>query len=274
MLGIRRLFILLLTAAPALLSAVDLTPWFGRDKLIEVRPWASYQWYPKIDTDQGKVNKQGRNVFFGTSASIASDNKYSLSGESLFSRTNQHSFTLENMRITVRRQWLNDIVGDPFTLVTGATVTVPTTRALRDYNTIYHGKVEFEGHAAVGREASCGAFWNSRWWAAVALGKADIGCPWLRGRATFEKNFWNQHQWKIFAEGTGGMGQRRLSLISPFPGYGKVKYRTIDAGAGYSFLIDGYGRSLTAEYSVRVWGENAPIQAQNVTFCLLIPFCL
>jgi hypothetical protein len=259
---------------PALSWCVDLSPWFGRDKLIEVRPWASYQWYPRVDTQEGKVYRPGRNYFFGTNASIATDNKYAFSGDVLFSKTNQHSFTLENFRITLRRQWFNDIVGDPFTLVTGATVTVPTTHALRDYNTIYHGKVEFEGHAALGRECSCGAFWNTRWWGALVFGKATQGCPWLRGRAVMEKNFWNQHQWRLFAEAAGGTGDKKLILITPFPGYGKIQYRTLDAGAGYSYLIDDYGRTLTADYTVRLWGQNAPIQAQTLTVCLMIPFCL
>lgn len=268
---LKRLIILMLLLGPSKLQSLDLTPWYGQDKLLKLHSWATYQYYPTLDTAQGTVHQANNNLFVGSSLSIASNNKYAAEIESSFFRTNLHTFSMENVRITVRRQWLNDIVGDPFTLVTGATITAPSSRALHDYNTIYHGKVEIEGHAALGRECASGALWNSRWWGALALGKADQGCPWLRGRATWEKNFCNQHQCRVFAEGAGGSGHKRLTLNSPFLGYGKIAYRTLDAGAGYSFLVDDYGKTITAEYSYRIFGRNAPMQAHNVTICIMLP---
>ncbi len=267
------------TAASAFLfhslCGVEMAPWYGPDKLLEITPWATYEWFPQVDTAQGKLKRHGDNQFYGVNLSIATNNDYAVELETITAKTNQHSFAFENLRFTFRKQWFNDIVGDPFSLVTGATISTPSAKALRDFSTIYHGRVEFEGHAAVGRECSKGAYWQSRWWGALALGKADQGCPWVRARGTWERNYCDQHQWRIFAEGSGGSGHKRLSLLrARFPGYGKIKYRTVDVGGGYSYLVDDIGRSLTAEYSARVWGSNAPIRVQAVTLSLLLPFNL
>ena len=245
-----RWFLSLILMLPFGVTAADLTPWFGRDKMIEIHPWVAYQYVPTLDTNLGTIHRATNNAFVGTNASICTDNQYALeAGLSLF-RTRVTSFTFEQGNITLRYKLLNDIVGDLCSLVVGATVQVPSQRAVRDYNTIYHGKVEVELHAAIGKEYSCGAFYDSRWWGAVALGKADRGRPWLRAFAVWEKNFFNLHQWRLFATGAGGFGRQALSLAAPFNGYSQIAYRLVDIGAGYTFLIDECGKTLSVEYSL------------------------
>lgn len=267
--GTEIIALLYLIATLLLGNAQATAPWFGRDKLVEITPRTSYQHYSKIETGEGVVDQEGANAFSCVDISIASDNKYDLLVKTLFSETNEHTFTLESLYSSIRRQWSSDIIGDPFTVVTGINLTLPTSSALRDYNTIYCGKLELEALAIVGRESSCGPFWSSRWWALIALGQADRGYPWIRADAAFEKNFTDRHQWKIFVKAARGLGKESLSLSS-FSGYGKIGYCTVDTGVAYSYQE---GR-VAVEYLLRAWGENTLLQAQSITLSIFLPFSL
>lgn len=257
-----------------LLSAAELKPWFSKDKQPIFQPWFTYDYYHKLDTAEGDLPINAKNKFFGVNLSIATDCTYSAESELILSDTTEHSLSYDNLRFTFRKLWMNDIVGDPFSLVTGATISAPASRSLKDFNTVYHGRVEVEGHAALGRECSRGKYWTSRWWGALALGKADQGCPWLRGRGSWEKNYCDQHQVRLFLEGSAGTGHKRLSLLSPFNGYGKIKYRTVEAGAGYSYLIDGYGRTVCADYCHRLYSRDAPLHNHTLTVSIMLPFSI
>ncbi len=270
----RSLLISIFLGLYATAQAADLRPWFGRDRMLYIRPWSTMQWYPSIDTGSGTIHRRTFNQFYGVSATIAKDDTWSLEGETTFSKTSQHSFTLENGSVTLRRKFLNDIVGDPVSLVAGMTLTGPTGRALRDYNTIYHGRSDIEGHLAIGKECSCGAYWDSRWWGAFIIGKADIGDAWFRARGEWEKSYFDQHQCRLFVEGAGGFGHRSLSIQAPFKGYGRVQYRLIDIGASYRFLIDDDGKMLTIEYARRILARNTTKNVNNVSLCVLLPFNL
>ena len=110
----------MLLLGPSKLQSLDLTPWYGQDKLLKLHSWATYQYYPTLDTAQGTVHQANNNLFVGSSLSIASNNKYAAEIESSFFRTNLHTFSMENVRITVRRQWLNDIPSPLLVRITNA----------------------------------------------------------------------------------------------------------------------------------------------------------
>ncbi len=259
--------------APLVIQATEFLPWLGPDRLPIITPMAMLQWYSSVDTGDGTYHNHGFNQFYGVRASVAKD-AHSLEVEGTLSRTNQHTLTADNGRITYRRRLANDVVGDPLSVVAGITLTGPTGRALRDFNTIYHGKIEVELHAAMGKECACRQFWMTRWWGAVIVGKSDKGHAWLRTKGALEGNVCDMHQWRLFLDSDVGFGHRDLFVNPLFDGYQEIRYRLVDVGAAYSFLMDRCGRAISLEYAQRLYSKNTLNNTHTLTVKLVWPFNL
>jgi hypothetical protein len=253
------------------LEAVDLCPWYGRDKCIELRPWAIYQYTPSIDTAAGNVNHSSNNAFVGINTSVAHD-ALNIQTEVVCSRTRLRTMSFENVTLCVRNQLSNDCVGDALAITTGLSLIAPSKHALRDYYAMYHGTFEGEAHVAVGKEQICGPYWDTRTWGALVFGLANRGQAWLRGRAAYEVNALDCHQWRLFADASCGFGCEKLFLDVPFKGYGNIQYRTVDLGGSYTWHLNDVGNTLTIGYSMRVFGQNTTRLNQNVMVELLLPF--
>lgn len=263
--------LLALLATTSTLGALDYRPWYDRDKRIDVKPWGMYQYSPSVDTGSGIIHRKSNNAFAGITTSFATDN-LSMQNEVICSRTNQRSFSFESFATSARMQLTNDCVGDPFAIVVGVTAIAPSKHALRDYNVIYHGTFESELHIAIGKEQACRAYWDTRSWGVLAFGVANRGHGWMRGRAAYEINACDQHQWSFFADGACGFGREKLFLDVPFKGYGSIEYRTVDLGGCYTWMIDDCGTTVSAAYSMRVFGKNTTRLNQNIMIQLLLPF--
>ncbi|MBA3958618.1 MAG: hypothetical protein H0X51_09550 [Parachlamydiaceae bacterium] len=266
---------LLLAVLP--LSATELAPWLGQDLMIESRATYLFQSYRKIQTPNGSIFRHANDNFFTLGASFVRSNyssNYSAEIEGTIADTHRQHFACDNLRLTLRYRMLNDIVDDCFTLTPGITITKAFKHSVRDPSSFHHGEIEAELHVAVGREASLGPYWRSRWWAVAGVGQGDHGEPWLRGDWNWERNWWNeQQQLHLFLHTLCGLGNKNLSPHKHFKGYGSVRHRSIDIGARYSYLFE-CDAILSLEYARRVYAHNFPMQANLVQLQLFFPFGL
>ena len=251
---------------------VELKPWIGTQYSLDLYGSCLIQQFEELDTRCGVLEKPEVDAFYDFSALMAVKEFATVELQLSALNSKHQIFGLSALRLTGRYFFLNDIIGDLVSLAAGVTVSQIFHAAKRNIATFDHGGIAFEGHVAIGKEFSCEQFWTSRAWSVIGLGIADAGYPWLRANLVWERNWWEIHQFKLFAESLWGFGHKKLS-IHPFHGYGPVRYQAIDLGLRYSLRLEN-DALLSIGYAHRVLGRNCP---RNVNFLKLeasYPFSL
>lgn len=248
---------------PALLFSTEFMPWLDREIEIHSRLDCWLQSFNTLDVSHGPNCYRSRDIFLKGSL-LLPYKQWSLELEATGANTRHHRYHADNLKFTARYRWLNDIVGDSISLITGISVSQVFKPARHDIGVFHHGGVEGEVHAAIGREVSCYQFWTSRWWTVCGVGMGDIGSPWIRWDGVWERNWCDISQFRVFARTLWGLGKHSLSL-NHFSGYGPIHHQSIDLGFRYSYLIK-WDLTLSLEYAYRVYAQNCP---KNVNFFLV-----
>lgn len=253
----------------ALVFSTELEPWFGVDKLIEVRPSFTFRAFSHVDVNGHSIKKNSNASFTHLSTSFSPTPSFSFELEGLVSYSKVRTFSVESGSLTARYLLFDDVAAEyPLSVAVGATLTEATRRCLHDFNCFYHGTTETEFHLSMGKEFPCKSFWGMRVWGMVGYGIAYRFSPWLHSHFEIEKNFCDQFQLGLFADGLYGLGHNRFPLFDPFIGYGPIKHRDVELGV---FL--GY-KAFKLMYANRVFARNYPRQAHTFLVSVYIPFNL
>lgn len=249
----------------------ELKPWYPR--YLEIQPQAEcvYRHYPTIRTGDGTYHHSTDDEFLHLSLLGAYD-KYCVEIESTFAATRHRTFGFCDVRLTGRYQILDDVVGDPLSLVLGATIIQSCKIAVHDISCFYHGDIAAEFTLAAGKEVICEQFWTSRAWAVAGMGCADVGSPWIRGDLGWEHNFYDSHQLELWLHSIWGLGGNNLHPYH-FRGYGPIEHGSIDLGIEYRYVFE-CGPVLGLGYSYRVYAWNFPSYANTLNISFLYPFGL
>jgi hypothetical protein len=267
----RRLLLIPLLFCSSWLSGTDLKPWFPRYLEFQSSFTYLHQQYYKVDEGARTIHWRSKDDFYHTGLELAYDD---LCGELelTFSSTKRHHLGPDNAKATLRYQVLDDIIGDPVSLVAGVTVSQVFALSLKDISTFNHGGIEGEFHLSVGAECPCWDTWTSRWWAVGGIGLGDHGSPWLHGELAWEKNWCEQQHFRLFAEAIYGLGDENLDVFI-FDGYGPIRHQSIDLGAMYRYTFECDG-SLSLGYAHRLHARNCPENANIYYVTYEYPFGL
>lgn len=238
-------------------NATELEPWHGPAYTVDVRGTGLFQGFKRLDARCGPVKRPEFDAFYNLSGLAVCKAEATAEIELLASSTRYRGFGLNALRLTGRYFLLNDVVGDPVSLAAGVTASKIFRASRRNVAIFDHGGIAAEAHVSIGKEFSCEQFWTNRIWTVLGVGIADVGSPWLRANIVWEKNWWNIHQIKVFADTIWGFGGKRLRLHR-FHGYGPVNYQAIDVGLRYGFILPN-NIFLGIAYAHRVYGKNCPI---------------
>lgn len=249
------------------LNATELEPWHGSIYSVDIRGKCLLQDFRRLDTRCGTIKRPEFDAFYNFSALGVCKDESTAEIELLASNTRHRGIGLNALRLTGRYFWLNDVVADPVSLATGLTVSKIFRASKHDVALFDHGGIACEAHVSVGKELSCEEFWTSRGWAVLGFGIAVVGSPWLRANLVWERNWWNIHQLKVFADTIWGFGGKKLCL-HPFRGYGSVNYQAVDIGIRYGFIFSN-NAFLSVAYAYRAYGRNCPIHVNlfQLEFC-------
>jgi hypothetical protein len=269
--------LLTLFSLPFLLQAGELQPWFGKDKEFEFRADYTYQTYSRVARWSKTVKKSSDDSFITASLAISPTPDWSFEIEETTAHTSVQTWDMDNTRLTVRYLVLDDILGDPVSLVLGISCDATSKKSRRDVSSFHHGNYEYEAHVSIGKELSKEQFWTDRFWGVLAYGVANKGSPWLHFLLAYDNNYQDLHQWRLFVDTLWGFGGQNIRF--PFHGYGPIHHQSIDIGARYSYLLDllpfcniNFVGTLNAEIAHRFFARNCPYQSTEASFMLLIPF--
>lgn len=263
----------LLLLFPILASCLEVQPWFGECLEFHFLGRYSYSWFNKVEhgipqlTHPFHVNLMYLGLDFSPTPewSVDTDLQFAES-------TQEHPFNFRTAAIQGRYLWLDDIVGDPISLTTGASIRATGSSALRDVSCPSHGNVDFEINCSLGKEFDASDDWRFRLWGYAALGHANRGSPWARAIVSAEGNYDDLHKWAVYLDGMNGYGRHTHVYIDHFYGYARIRQKSIDLGLRYGYAIGVYG-TLRFEYIRRVLAKSCPENVNTLVVSYLLPFC-
>ena len=253
--------------------ATEYQPWLGNFYEFELRSQFTYQGFNWLASGSKHKKYSSSDLFLNLSLGNAlPDPTIGFEFEVTEAKTRRQQGDIDQLKLTGRYLWQDDIAGDSFSLVTGLSYIQAFSRSLKDVSSFHHGLYNAECFVSLGREVSDEIVWGSRKWALFAIGIAEQGAPWLRFYLDYDKRWFDKHEVSLFLHALWGLGGKRLHL-NDFHGYGLIKHRSVDVGMRYTYVLE-YDGNVSLEYSYRVYAYNFPVHAHRVIAQILYTFGL
>lgn len=247
------------------LHATDYLPWAGPTLEFIWKEDFRYQHYDykKISSDDLFLNLSLSNAYQDIDVEL----------EITQARTNKQHGTPDQLKITGRKVFLDDVLDDFATVTAGISLIQAFRPSVDDRSSFHHGYNEAEFFISIGKELTFSDNWESRAWGVVGIGTAiDRGSPWFHFESAYEKRFRDKHEFHLGFTSLIGLGNNRLKLHH-FHGYGPVAHRSVDLNVKYTYLIDYFGHASLA-FDQRVYAHNFPTYARSITLELMYSFGL
>src|ERR1700733_6783214 len=135
--------------------STEYAPWFPT--LFEFQGRASYLYekVDKVDSPKGNFYAPSNNSSLQCSLDVTPWPYWSAEAEVYLTHTSDIAFAYEAALFTLPYAWLDDLY-DWAALVPGVTLSFPGERFLHQFSFAYHGNVNVEAHATLGKEWSYG----------------------------------------------------------------------------------------------------------------------
>ena len=255
------------------LSCFSLTtkPWLADLFEADLTPGYTYRHYPNVQgaTKPFASNDQILSLELGAALST----RFDLELELEVAHTTQQSWGMRSGAMQVRYLWLDDVAGDPVSFITGLSLRDVSKRNLRDVSCPYAARINGELFSAIGKEFSDVFNWNTRIYAWVAVGIANLGAWWTRQEISYENNWCNRYNLKLFLQGDFGFGNLRQVVVDHFDGWGKYHHQSVDLGICCRCQLDYYG-TFSIRYAYRVFARTFPERVHCLTLLYCFPFSL
>jgi hypothetical protein len=252
---------------------IELQPWFGDVYEFHFLGSYAYSWFHSVQGSSPPYNQFFQSHLIYTGLDFSPSPVWSIDMDLQFADTTKVSFNFRTAAIQARYLWLDDIVGDPISLTTGASIRTTATSSLKDVSCPSHGNVDFEGNFSLGKEFDPSDCWRFRVWAFGAVGHANRGSPWVRATVALETNINDVHKWAFFVDGINGYGGHTHINVDHFFGYAKVREKAIDLRLRYGCRTGVWG-TVRLEYMRRVLAKCAPQRTNTLIVSYLLPFSL
>lgn len=254
-------------------NAIDYKPWLGNFYEFELYSTLNYQSYSWLSTGSHHINYPSNDIFLNlTINNSIPDPAIGIEFEATQAKTRKQRGEIDQLRLTGRYLWLDDIMGDPYSIITGFSYIQAFKNSLKDVSSFHHGLYNTEFFVSIGKEKVDECVWGSRCWGMFAVGIAEQGLPWLRLDLNYDKRLYEKHEFSLLLHSLWGLGGKSLKL-SHFRGYGLIKHQSVDLGIRYTYLLECYG-NVSLEYSYRLYANNFPSYTHRIIAQILYTFGL
>jgi len=247
----------------------EYSPWFNPPFEFQGHISYLYEHANRVQSPKGNFSEKTRNSSLHLGAFVTPWPSWNVEAEIFLTHTSHVDFDCEAGWLTVRYAWLDDISGDPISLVTGATLSFPTTHFLHEFSFPYHGHANAELHATVGKEWKRGCDWLVRAYGLSGFGCGERGSPWVHALGVFEYHPLPCVLFGTFIEALYGLGNN--DLTPHFNGYGSIGHQNIDLGVKMEYEIRYVGTlRLLAWHTIHA--RNFIMDAWGGSVTLFVPF--
>ena len=266
-----KFFLALAVTSSSLCFGLEQNPWFGNLYEFRADTGFSYSYFNKVQgAKKNRAYPSNNYLVYGGLGFLAIED-FDLDMDIELARTPRQNFSFRSSALQARYRFLDDIVGDPVSLVSGFNIRGVGSKSVKDISSPYASYLNFEVTTAVGKEKTIKDTWKIRGYGLAALGIAVHGDPWVRAHGTFEGNIADEHRLGLFCDGYFGLGGKNYVNVKHFHGWGYVQHESIDLGTFYVASLGVWGE-LSLAYSARVFAHNYPEYEQRATINYQIPF--
>lgn len=246
-------------------------PWLGDVYAFEWDAAFTYSRYHKVQDAAVQLRHPSNDKLYALDLSFTASDNIDFQAEMELADTPRQSFGWRSVGLQGRYLWLNDVEGDPCSLITAVNVREVSRVSVRDVSSPYHYYLNFEMNTAAGKEWSSNGRWTLRTYGLGALGQANRGSPWLKGMGIFETNWCDRHRLLCGLEGYFGLGKKKHVDVDHFHGWARVHHQSIDLAIGYSYHMQIWG-TLGLRYAYRLFAKNFPERVNFFTVFYNLPF--
>ena len=253
------------------LSSLEKQPWFG--DVYEFHFMSKYTFFRFKDVEAAIIQPDSvsNNNLLYFDLSFSPTLQWSIDSDLEFIDTPRQEFSFRSVAFQARYLAKDDIIGDPVSITLGSNFRVVSTDSLKDVSTLYHANVDFEINLAFGKEFSNFDSWRLRAWGYGAVGIANRGSPWIRGRFSLEGNIHDERRWAFFIDAMKGYGKEEVVDVYNFHGYGKIRQSNVDVGFRYGYSLGVMG-SLSFEYVRTLLARRCIKDVNYFSISYLLPF--
>ncbi|PCI78151.1 hypothetical protein COB21_01400 [Candidatus Aerophobetes bacterium] len=249
----------------------DIDPYFHKLAEFNFTPQVGGRLYDNVSHLKSEKKYSSKDVLVDFNLGVRCLPEVDVQAELDFSRTHRLNFGLQRVGAQARYQLLDDIGGDPVSLILGGQFFYVPTRNMRDVSSPYHGQTNLEAGVSVGKEWSLNLTYVARLWGFVGMGQANRGLPWIKSQLHLDTKCFLG---RIFLYGKGyfGLGNTKEINLARFDnGYGNIEHRSVDLGIKYLAKIGVWG-DLTLGYQYRIWAYAFPEKTTIFYLAYRYPF--
>lgn len=268
---VRQLVLAWALSTCSIFADFEIQPYFHKLAQFNFTPLLGGRLYNDVNRLKGARSYQSKDVLVDLNLGVrflpAMDGQIELD----FTHTHRISFGVQRFGAQTRYQFLDDIAGDPVSLMVGAQLFYVPTNNMRDISSPYHGQANLEAGLSVGKEWDKGLTYLARIWGYLGIGQANRGSPWLKPELHLETK---SILGRIDFYGTSyiGLGTTPYVNVNNFySGYSNIEHRSIDLGLKYLAKMGVWG-DLHVAYQYRVWAYAYPEKVSNFYIAYRFPF--
>jgi hypothetical protein len=263
--------LLLLFGLNASAQALYTKPWLGNVYELEWQGAFTYSRFHKVADAAVQLKHPFNSRFYLMDLAFTASAVFDMQAEIEFADTSRQSFEWQSVALQGRYLWLNDIIGDPCSLITGVNARAVHRHSLHDPSCPYHYEYNFELTTAIGKEYSNEGDWTMRTYGLGGIGIANQGSPWLRALGVWQINRNDRHRFNLGINGYFGMGHKRHVNVNHFNGWAHVHHQSIDLSAGYEYHMQIWG-TVGLQYAYRIFANSFPEHVNFITLFYRLPF--
>ncbi len=255
------------------LEGLERLPWFRNIWEFTFTPTYTYSQYPSVQNGVPKGQQKSNDHLISFDFAVPFTSQWQMDSQVEFADTPRQSMGLRSLAFQPRYLWLDDLLGDPVSLTTGAVIRGVTHHSLKDVSSPYHSYLNFEINSALGREWNRGFDWHVRSFGGASIGIATRGFPWVSAFTGVEGQMHQAHRLGMCLEGALGFGHRKRVYFNHFNGYAFIEHRNIDVSVKYTYVFEIWGQ-LSCAYTRRIYAGSFPEKVNFFTFSYMLPFSL
>lgn len=262
---------LLLALLPFVFYGLKNEPWLGNVYELELLTNYSLSFFTSVDNAIVPLQKTSWDHLLYADLSFPYSASGSIDADVRFQATPRQDFGIQSIALQARHLFYDDISGDPVSFVASFNARYTFDKSLKDISCPYHGDVDFEINASLGKEFNQGIHWHYRLWTLAGLGIANEGSPWIYGLVAAEFNQNDHYIFSLFLSGEEGFGKNHWVDIHHFKGYGKIDYGNIELTLRYGIRFHQWG-TLRFDYIRRLLARSCPRNVNTFAITYVFPF--
>lgn len=224
-------------------------PWTGIDKLPYVSLYGGY-W------NLGSLSqKSAHNVGIqGFDFSLAIDRDLEMGFDVEVAETDHESFLYNRFDLSFSKLLMNDLIGDPFSVMLSFQMTNVGGSALSEPALVHFGEWEWRAILSAGKEWTRCFDWWFRVSGFVSLGIANRGTPWLEEGFSFEQKCSDSCHYLLGIKGLQAFGGHLIQHTPFKKGWGPYEFYTVSIIGSMWETFCGVETGLIVESTV--WTAN------------------